>query len=231
MKKSLVLTALIFLGSLAGFAQNIAGDWHGTLHAGPAELRLALHFTKTADGGYTATMDSLDQGAIGIPITAVSLKDSKLNLTVDAVHGTYEGKVNADGTELTGTWTQNQSLPLDFTRGSFPVKSAPKAAKPTDIDGNWLGTIDTGAGKLRVEFHVTNTEEGLTATMNSVDQGNQSIPVTTVTRNVESLKMELKSIGGTFEGKISADKSVIAGTWTQAGRSFPLSLQRSNEKP
>ena len=231
MKKLLVLTTLLFAGSLAGFAQNISGDWQGTLHAGPAELRLALHFTKTADGGYTATMDSLDQGALGIPINAVSLKDANLHLSVDAVHGTYEAKVNADGTELTGTWTQNQPLPLDFKRGSFPVKPAPKPAKASDIDGAWFGTIDTGAAKLRVEFHVTNTEDGLTATMNSVDQGDQSIPVTTVARNGESLKMELRSIGGKFEGKIGTDKSAIDGIWTQAGRSFPLKLQRAKDKP
>lgn len=231
MKRAFLIGALLMAGSLAAFAQNIAGDWQGTLHAGAAELRLALHFTKGADGGYTATMDSLDQGAIGIPVNAVSLKDSKLSLTVDAVRGTYEAKVNADGTELTGTWTQNQPLPLDFKRGSFPVKPAPKPAKPTDIDGVWLGTIDTGAAKLRVEFHITNTEDGLTATMNSVDQGNQSIPVTTVTRSGETLRMELKSIGGTFEGKISSDKSGIEGTWTQAGRSFPLTLQRRKDKP
>jgi hypothetical protein len=229
MKRALLLTVFLFAGA-AGFAQNIAGDWQGTLHAGPAELRLALHFTKTSDGGYTATMDSLDQGALGIPVSSVSVKDTKLNLTVDAVHGTYEAKVNSDGTAITGTWSQGQPLPLDFKRGTFPVKPAPKPAKPTDIDGNWLGTIDTGAAKLRVEFHISNTEDGLIATMNSLDQGNQGIPVTAVARTGESLKMELKAIGGTFEGKVSGDKTAIEGTWTQAGRSFPLVLQRTKDK-
>jgi hypothetical protein len=231
MKKAFLLGVFLLLAGTAIFAQNIAGDWQGTLHAGPAELRLALHFTKTSDGGYTATMDSLDQGAIGIPVSSVSVKDAKLNLKVDAVHGTYDAKVNADATAITGTWSQGQPLPLDFKRGTFPVKPAPKPAKPTDIDGNWLGTIDTGAAKLRVEFHISNTEDGLIATMNSLDQGNQGIPVTAVTRSGAALKMELKPIGGTFEGKVSGDKSVIEGTWTQAGRSFPLVLERAKEKP
>ena len=231
MKTAFLLLALLATASLTAQTQNIAGDWQGTLHAGPAELRLALHVTKSADGTYTATLDSLDQGANGIPVNAVTLKDAKLNLTVDAVHGTYEGKVNAAATEITGTWTQNQPLPLDFKRGTFPVKPTPKPAKPSDIDGEWLGTLDTGAGKLRLAFHITNTEDGLTATMASVDQGNQNIPVTAVTRSSASLKMELKPIGGSFEGKISGDSSAIDGTWTQGGRSFPLVLQRTKAKP
>jgi hypothetical protein len=231
MKKALLLTALLFAGSITALAQNIAGDWQGTLKAGSAELRLALQFTKTADGGYTATMDSLDQGAKGIRVSSVALKDGKLNLTVDAVHGTYEGKVNADATEMTGTWSQGQPLPLNFKRGAFPVKPAPKPAKPTDIDGEWLGTIDTGAAKLRVAFHITNTEDGLTATMDSLDQGAKGIPVTAVTRSGASLKLELKQIGSSFDGKISGDTSVIDGTWTQGGGTLPLMLKRTKDKP
>jgi hypothetical protein len=230
MTRALLLIALLLAGRATLQAQNITGDWQGTLKAGPVELRLALHFTKSADGSYAATMDSIDQGANGIPVSSVALKDSKLLLTVDAVHGTYEGKVNADATQISGTWTQGQPLPLDFKRGTFLVKPAPKPAKPSDIDGEWLGTIDTGAGKLRVAFHITNTEEGLTATMDSLDQGAKGIRVTEVTRSGASFKMELKQIGGTFEGKISGDTSVIDGTWTQGGGSLPLALKRTKDK-
>ena len=45
-------------------------------------------------------------------------------------------------------------------------------------------------------------------------------------REGTALKLEVKSIGGSFEGKISADLSTIEGTWTQMGNSFPLALKR-----
>jgi uncharacterized protein len=225
-QRVLVCAVFAFLGVGLSSAQNIVGDWQGTLKAGGAELRLVLHVAKNPDGTLQATLDSVDQGANGIPVTSISLKALKLNLTIDAVHGTYEGKVSADANQISGTWTQGQPLPLDFKRAAAPVKTGHKPAKPSDIDGAWLGSLDTGAIKLRIVFHITNTEDGLIATLDSPDQGQNGIPVTTVTRNGASLKLEVKSIAGGFEGKIGSDLSTVEGTWTQAGNSLPLTLKR-----
>ena len=101
-----------------------------------------------------------------------------------------------------------------------------KPAQPTDIDGSWMGTVDIGTAKLRAVFHITNTEDGLIATLDSPDQGAKGIPVAIVTRNAASLKMEVKPIGGTFEGKIDKEITTIDGTWTQMGQSYPLVLKR-----
>lgn len=226
MQRVLVCAVLAFLGVGLSSAQNIVGDWQGALKAGGAELRLDLHIARNADGSLKATLDSVDQGANGIPVTSISLKDSKLNFTVDAVHGAYDGKVAADVTEISGTWTQGQPLPLSFKRTAAPFKTVHKPAKPSDIDGAWLGALDTGAVTLRVVFHITNTEDGLMATLDSPDQGKNGIPVTTVTRDGASLKLEVKSINGGFEGKISSDLSTVTGTWTQMGNPLPLTLKR-----
>lgn len=226
MKELFIIGTLIISTAPIAPAKGIVGDWQGTLKAGGAELRLVLHITEGGDGSLKATLDSIDQAANGIPVTSITLKDSKLNLTVEAVHGTYEGAVNADVTEITGTWSQGQPLPLDFKRTTTPIKTEHKPAKPSDIDGTWMGTLDTGAAKLRVVFHITNTEDGLIATMDSPDQNAKGIPVTAVARTGSSLKLELKQIGGAFEGKISNDLATIEGTWTQGGGTLPLVLKR-----
>jgi uncharacterized protein len=225
MKQAFVILCVLSAATVSS-AQDIVGDWHGSLKVGEAELRLVLHVTKADDGSLKATLDSIDQGAPGIPVNAVTLKDSKLDLTVEAVHGTYTGKVNADASEIDGTWTQGAPLELNFHRGSIATKPAPKPAKPSDIDGDWLGTLDTGMGKLRLLLHVTNTEDGLTATMDSLDQGANGLPVNSVTRNGSALKFEMKSIGGNYDGTMSADLSTFNGTWTQGGKSFPLAFKR-----
>ncbi|MGO9649197.1 MAG: alpha/beta hydrolase family protein [Terriglobales bacterium] len=230
MKRILILTALVAATVSFARAQDIAGDWQGTLSANGAELRLVLHIAKNADGTLKATLDSVDQGANGIPVSSISLKDSKLSLGVDAVHGTYDGRVATDGKTITGTWSQGQALPLDFKRATAPVRSEHKPAKPSDIDGAWMGSLDTGVIKLRVVFHIVNTEDGLTATLDSPDQGTKGLPVASVTRDGASLKMEAKQIGGVFEGKIVADRSAIDGTWTQGGRSLPLVLKPVKDK-
>jgi fermentation-respiration switch protein FrsA (DUF1100 family) len=219
---------MIFLAStvMVASAQDIVGDWQGALKAGGAELRLVLHITKGEGGELKATLDSVDQGANGIPVSAITLKDSQLNLTVDAVRGTYEGKVNAAGTQIAGTWSQGQPLPLVFERAASPAKTEHKPAKPSDIDGAWMGTLDAGAMKLRVVFHITNTEDGLTATMDSPDQNAKGLPVTSITRDGTALKMELKQMAGRFEGRIDKDLTTIEGTWTQGGSNLPLVLKR-----
>jgi hypothetical protein len=39
----------------------------------------------------------------------------------------------------------------------------------------------------------------------------------------------MKTLGAAFEGKISADLKTIAGTFTQNGSSFPLTLSRTKD--
>jgi len=230
MKRIFILAVFLVAAGLAR-SQDIAGDWQGTLKAGGAELRLVLHLTKAPDGSLKATLDSIDQpGGNGIPVNSVTLKDSKLSLDVTAVHGTYEGTVAADAKTISGTWTQGMAMPLEFKRGAPPVKTEHKPAKPSDIDGTWMGSLDTGGMKLRVVFHIVNTEDGLTATLDSPDQGAAGIPVTSVTRNGSSFKLEAKSIGGVFEGKIAADLSLIDGTWSQNGGNMPLVLKPVKDK-
>jgi hypothetical protein len=231
MKSVVVATVVVMFAvcTLRAHAQDIAGDWEGTLHAGVADLHLVLHITKADANSLKATLDSVDQGAYGIPVSSIVLNNSRLSLGVDAVHGTYEGKVSSDGGTISGTWTQSQPLPLDFKRSTSPVKEH-KPAKPSDIDGAWLGTLDTGIAKLRVVFHIVNTDDGLVATMDSLDQGVKGLPTTKTTRDGATLKIDAEKINGVFEGKISADLGSIEGNWTQGGNKMPLALHRLKDQ-
>jgi fermentation-respiration switch protein FrsA (DUF1100 family) len=209
---------------------QIAGDWQGTLDTGGPQLRLALHITAAKDGSFSATLDSVDQGANGIPVTSVTVKDSKLSLVIDAVHGTYEGTVSKDASAIDGTWSQGQPMTLNFKRGVFAAVPEPKPGAPTDIDGTWLGTLDAGAIKLRVLFKIVNTADGLTAKMQSPDQGPSWITASSVTRNNGTLTIEMKTIGGVFEGKIAPDLGSIDGTFTQMGNPLPLVIKRVKDQ-
>ena len=226
MKRPCIVSILILLAASMASAQDVRGDWQGTLSAGGAELRLVLHITKAADGTLKATLDSVDQNANAIPVSSVSLKDSKLSLDISVVHGSYEGIVAQDGTSISGTWTQNSSLPLKFIRATTPLKTQHKPAKPSDIDGAWIGSLELGAVTLRIVFHIVNTEDGLIATMDSPDQNAKDLPTSSVTRYGAHLTIEAKSIGGLYQGKIASDLSSIDGSFTQMGAPHPLLLRR-----
>lgn len=231
MRRIWILMSILSAAVLMANAQDVAGDWTGTLHAGAADLHLVLHITKSDSGALKATLDSIDQAANGIPVSSITLKDNKLSLGVDAVHGAYEGKLSTDGNTITGIWSQNeQDLPLDFKRSPTPVQPQHKPAKPSDIDGAWLGTLDISGGiKLRVVFHIVNTEDGLMATLDSPDQGVKGLPTTKVARDGPALKIDIQKISGTFEGQIAPDLNSIVGTFTQ-GATMPLVLHRLKEE-
>jgi len=230
MKNLFIATVFSLLVVSGGSAQDISGDWTGTLHAGAADLHLVLHIVKGDGGSLAATLDSVDQAANGIPVSSVSLQDSKLSLGIDAVHGTYEGAVSSDGNTISGTWSQGQDLPLDFKRSAAPVKPQHQPAKPSDIDGTWLGTLVISAdAKLRIVFHIVNTEDGLMATLDSPDQGVKGLPTSKVSRDKAALRIEIEKISGVFTGLIAADLSSIDGTFTQ-GSSLPLSLHRVKDE-
>jgi fermentation-respiration switch protein FrsA (DUF1100 family) len=101
-----------------GNIEDIEGLWMGSLELkGGQELRILFNISTGSDGLPTATMDSLDQGASGIPVDKVVYKDGDLRLTVTAARGVFEGVLKEDGSALEGEWKQMVSvLPLVLTR-------------------------------------------------------------------------------------------------------------------
>jgi uncharacterized protein (TIGR03435 family) len=82
----------------------IDGTWQGTLHAGQ-NLRIVAKFSN--DGGtLKATMYSIDQGGQPIAASSASFAGGVLKFKIQAIDGSYEGKLSADGKSVAGTWTQ-----------------------------------------------------------------------------------------------------------------------------
>jgi pimeloyl-ACP methyl ester carboxylesterase len=129
LKLLLCCFAIGTLLSAAADTPGIQGDWLGTLSFNGVNLRLAFHF-KEAAGNLSATMDSLDQGAKGIPVDHVSLKNGKLSLEIMALHASYTAKL--DGNLLKGTFIQGgASLPLELKQTDEPVVlKRPQEPKP-----------------------------------------------------------------------------------------------------
>ncbi len=100
-------------------AQNIVGDWQGTLHAPQKDLRLVLKITESNPGGLKVVMYSIDQGGQAIPATSASFKDGVFQYAIEFIEGSYEGKMSADGKSIAGTWKQGPNpLPLVLERAT-----------------------------------------------------------------------------------------------------------------
>ncbi|TNE84096.1 MAG: alpha/beta fold hydrolase [Deltaproteobacteria bacterium] len=108
----------------AASADAVLGDWKGHLELPGLKLRLALHVQGEGDA-LTATMDSPDQGANGIPASGVTWSDGELRVDMDSLGAVYEAKVEQD--QLVGTFAQRGAkLPLTLERGIFAAVSRPQ---------------------------------------------------------------------------------------------------------
>jgi len=147
---TLVLLSTIGLVSIHAAQQTpaVQGDFLGTL--GPLDIK--LHITVAADGKLSGTLDSPNQGAIGIPCTDFRVEGQTLTFSVPAVGGTWKGTIENNGAKLSGTWNQGAPAPLTFTRDTFVA-----ASKPSPVDGYWLGTL---GGSLRIQLTVKSDQSG-----------------------------------------------------------------------
>lgn len=105
-------------------AQSPVGDWEGTLEAPGLKLKIVFHVTAKGDQ-YSATMDSPDQGAMGIAVTETSFADSKLSIKISNLGASYEGQVDNASENIKGVFKQGgATIPLNLS------KAVGETAKP-----------------------------------------------------------------------------------------------------
>ena len=101
--------------------------------------------------------------------------------------------------------------------GQTPAKS---------LEGSWQGALDVSGQKLRLALTVTKSPDGAYAgKLDSLDQGS-TIPIDVITVTGDSVRLELKTIGATFEGKLNVDASELTGQFSQGGGVLPLTFKR-----
>lgn len=98
------------------------------------------------------------------------------------------------------------------------------------ITGTWQGSLQLPGRELRIVFKISTTDsDNLKAMLYSIDQPGPPMSVSTIALQGSTLKMSVVGIGGTYEGKLSADATSIAGTWTQ-GQPLPPNLKRATNE-
>lgn len=123
--------ALLFVCASIVFAQNktIEGNWLGAIEVNGISLRLTLKVVKNADGAFAATLDSLDQGAMNLPIDSIAQQQKTVRFAAKNLGLSYEGTLDETGDEISGTFRQGPlALPLVLKR----TATATKLTRPQD---------------------------------------------------------------------------------------------------
>lgn len=124
---TLLLTVSLGLSSAAA-QQPLSGRWEGAIVIAGVRLGIVVAFVQ--DGaGYKATIDIPQQGAMGLPLTAVRADGVKVHFELPASPGlaVFDGERHGDA--IKGSFTQGGATgTFELARGAAP--SAP-AAPPT----------------------------------------------------------------------------------------------------
>lgn len=94
-------------------SKDLEGEWEGTL----GRARMIFHFKNQADGTVLATLDTPDSGSVGVPLNDVKQTGRNVSVGVRVAHATFEGTLNAEGTELTGQLIHGENgMPLTLRK-------------------------------------------------------------------------------------------------------------------
>lgn len=121
MKKNLLLFFSTLLTSAFACAQDITGTWSDKITTSNATLTIVFHITQT-DKGYLSTLDSPDQGAMGLPTGTTTFTPPHLTIEIPALNASYNGELKEDG-KIYGTFKQFLPYTLNLQKRET---SAPK---------------------------------------------------------------------------------------------------------
>ena len=154
-------------------AQQAIGDWRGTLVPAPGtNLRIAIHIQKAQEGSdLVGTLDSLDQGAMGIGLGAIEQSGDRLTFTVPSIGAKFEARWAPATSQWTGTFTQG-ALPMALTL--VPDKVA--AVAPLAVPANWIMPTDAATPLLD---GLVAARPGISASAGLVEKGKITIRAST----------------------------------------------------
>jgi pimeloyl-ACP methyl ester carboxylesterase len=233
----LVFLALMVgpLGAAAPPPASPVGHWEGAITLPNTRLAIHLDF-ENAKGVWSGTIDIPVQNLRNFRLDPVSVDGSAIRFSMPAIPGdpTFVGKLAVDGRMIGGGFTQGgQEFPFEVARTAVSAATAgetpDKGLPGNGIVGSWQGSLKpTPIIALRLGLEITNTAGKLDGVLISLDQGQSRIPLTSIADADGKVLVKIDKIGGTFEGRINADGSEIAGDWQQGrGAKEPLVFKRT----
>ena len=102
--KTLMQTVVLMLMTSIMYGQELEGQWSGALSVQGNQLRIVFHVTKI-NNRYEATLDSPDQNASGIKVTAANFTYPNVKFEISGLGTVYEGTMS--NKSITGKWVQS----------------------------------------------------------------------------------------------------------------------------
>ena len=98
-----------------------------------------------------------------------------------------------------------------------------------ELEGSWYATLVAGSAEVHLVLTMANHPEGsATATIFNEADGLE-LPVTAITQVASGVTLELRAIAGSYSGVVNKDGTELAGTFSQHGKTAPLTFRRASQ--
>jgi hypothetical protein len=100
----------------AAVAKEMEGRWSGVLNVEGQQKRLTLTIANQADNSALATLVSVDDGGIEVPVVVVQ-NGKRLEVAIKTTGASFAVTLDSSAGELSGTYTERQfTFPIAFRR-------------------------------------------------------------------------------------------------------------------
>jgi hypothetical protein len=107
-----------------------------------------------------------------------------------------------------------------------------RAAHAPDIQGNWAGIFEAGQQKWPLMYKISGTKGSYHAVEVNIYQGVKEMPVSKLSYDYPTVRIEQKAIGFTYEAALNPKAMEMSGTWKQGKGSglFTMKLNALSDK-
>ncbi len=214
-----------------------AGRWQGSIEVPGSPLDITVDIASADEGRWIGEIDIPAQGLMDFPLAQIKVDGSTVSFAMPGIPGNpvFHAVLDDDGAALAGELSQGGAvMPFRLERvGDTEItsKPAPPAISPeiaAALAGRWEGTLEVPGRPLQIAFVLTADAGGrLTATFDSPDEGRTGMPVSRLTVDGDTVRLELSYAGAVYEGTANDAGTETSGRWQQGGGSLPLVLRKA----
>lgn len=205
-----VLTPRVFAAESVSPGTRIEGWYFWGLPNAPFQLLLKIR--RDAEGRLSATLANISRGEMDPPVDAILFDPPQVR--IEFSQGILVGRVTPDGSRMQLEYRGGDFVfPFEMERVE-PERYPPlqdldfKVAEPTkglaSLVGYWNGVLTWEGRRLRHGLKVGRTASGeIEARIDMPDQGEFSVPVTSLTLTNRTLRVEVKPWSVVYSGDLN----------------------------
>jgi hypothetical protein len=216
---------------------DLQGYWKGIINFKPNALPVDLKIAEDAGGTVRVEVDNPNQGAVGQPATAIYQRPN-LQLMLATRSGMFQGQMNADNTEIAGSWMEGrQTVSANFRRADYEADHVQDALNDysfhsgRDLQGHWEGGFLLREKPVKfpivLDLEIAKMPDGtFSATVASIYQlGNDGPrPASDFQYAAPNLQIAWKWMNDRFVGQLKNGK--LTGTWINGSKEWPIVFVR-----